>query len=140
MRINYTQIDYAKVLDFVMPIYCLTLFRRGGRGRGSKKATPTSFSPVTSINVALSPENFPTFSFNPFATLVQNFMVIPSSSTKSLNLNQDHPLQKLFWSNSYKIDVMITSLIEMLVLLNLGHMTTPTIQFESRDEILLVTS
>ena len=140
MRINYTQIDYAKDLDFVMPIYSLTLFRMGGRGRGSKKATPTSFSPVTSINVALSPENFPTFSFNPFATLVQNFMVIPSSSTKSLNLNQDHPLQKLFWSNSYKIDVMITSLIEMLVLLNLGHMTTPTIPFESRDEILLVTS
>ena len=140
MRINYTQIDYAKDLDFVMPIYSLTLFRMGGRGRGSKKTTPTSFSPVTSINVALSPENFPTFSFNPFATLVQNFMVIPSSSTKSLNLNQDHPLQKLFWSNSYKIDVMITSLIEMLVLLNLGHMTTPTIQFESRDEILLVTS
>ena len=140
MRINYTQIDYAKDLDFVMPIYSLTLFRMGGRGRGSKKATPTSFSPVTSINVALSPENFPTFSFNPFATLVQNFMVIPSSSTKSLNLNQDHPLQKLFWSNSYKIGVMITSLIEMLVLLNLGHMTTPTIQFESRDEILLVTS
>ena len=140
MRINYTQIDYAKDLDFVMPIYSLTLFRMGGRGRGSKKATPTSFSPVTSINVALSPENFPTFSFNPFATLVQNFMVIPSSSTRSLNLNQDHPLQKLFWSNSYKIDVMITSLIEMLVLLNLGHMTTPTIQFESPDEILLVTS
>ena len=140
MRINYTQIDYAKDLDFVMPIYSLTLFRMGGRGRGSKKATPTSFSPVTSINVALSPENFPTFSFNPFATLVQNFMVIPSSSTKSLNLNQDHPLQKLFWSNSYKLGVMITSLIEMLVLLNLGHMTTPTIQFESRDEILLVTS
>ena len=140
MRINYTQTDYAKDLDFVMPIYSLTLFRMGGRGRGSKKATPTSFSPVTSINVALSPENFPTFSFNPFATLVQNFMVIPSSSTKSLNLNQDHPLQKLFWSNSYKIDVMITSLIEMLVLLNLGHMTKPTIQFESRDEILLVTS
>ena len=140
MRINYTQIDYAKDFDFVMLIYSLTLFRMGGRGRGGKKATPTSFSPVTSINVALSPENFPTFSFNPFATLVQNFMVIPSSSTKSLNLNQDHPLQKLFWSNSYKIDVMITSLIEMLVLLNLGHMTTPTIQFESRDEILLVTS
>ena len=140
MRINNTQIDYAKDLGAVMPIYNLTLFRMGGRGRGSKKATPTSFSPVTSINVALSPENFPTFSFNPFATLVQNFMVIPSSSTKSLNLNQDHPLQKLFWSNSYKIDVMITSLIEMLVLLNLGHMTTPTIQFESRDEILLVTS
>ena len=31
-----------------------------------------------------------------------------------LSLNQDHPSN--FWSNSYKIKVMITSLIEMLEL------------------------
>ena len=35
---------------------------------------------------------------------------------------------------------MITSLIEMLDLLNFGHMTTSTIQFESFDKTLLVTS
>ena len=31
-----------------------------------QKAPPTSFSPVTSTNVRISPENFLTFSFNPF--------------------------------------------------------------------------
>ena len=44
----------------------LTLFRMGG---GGKKAPPTSFSPVTSTNVGFGPQNFLTFSFNPFATL-----------------------------------------------------------------------
>ena len=31
-----------------------------------QKAPPTSFSPVTSTNVRISPKNFLTFSFNPF--------------------------------------------------------------------------
>ena len=31
---------------------------------------PTSFSPVTSTNVGISPKVFLTFSYNPFATLV----------------------------------------------------------------------
>ena len=35
---------------------------------------------------------------------------------------------------------MITSLIQMLQLPNFGHMTTSTIQFESREKILLATS
>ena len=35
---------------------------------------------------------------------------------------------------------MITPLMQMLELPNFGHMTTPTIQFKSRDKILLVTS
>ena len=39
-------------------------------GGGGKKASCTSFSPVTSTNVGISPKNFQTFSFNPFATLV----------------------------------------------------------------------
>ena len=46
----------------------LTLFRMGGRG-GGQKGPPTSFSPVTSTNVGISPQNFLTFSFYPFATL-----------------------------------------------------------------------
>ena len=37
---------------------------------GGKKAPSTSFSPVTSTNVGISPQNFLTFSFNPFSTLV----------------------------------------------------------------------
>ena len=49
-----------------------------------------------------------------------------------MNLNQDHPSKKcFFWSNPYKIEIMITSLIEMQGLLNFGYMTTSTIQFES---------
>ena len=31
---------------------------------------PTSYSPITYTNVGVSPQNFLTFSFNPFATLV----------------------------------------------------------------------
>ena len=38
-------------------------------GVGAKRP-PTSFSPVTSTNLGLSLQNFLTFSFNPFATLV----------------------------------------------------------------------
>ena len=99
----------------------------GGWG-GGKKAPPTSFFPVTSTNVGIGPYNFLTFSFNPFARLVQNFKFVPSGSPKLLNLNQDHPSKKcFFWSNPYKIEVMITSPIEMLELPNFGHMTTSTI-------------
>ena len=45
-------------------------------GVGGAKAPlppPTSFYPATSTNVGISPQNFMTFSFNLFATLVQNF-------------------------------------------------------------------
>ena len=103
-----------------------------------KKASPNSFSPVTSTNVGLSSKNFLPFTFNPFATLVQSFRIIPSDNPKLLNLNQDYPSKKVFfWSNCYKIEVMITSLEEMLELPNFGHMTK---LFDSRDNILLVTS
>ena len=37
---------------------------------GTKKAPPTNFFTVTSRNVAIFPQNFLTFSFNPFARLV----------------------------------------------------------------------
>ena len=40
------------------------------------------------------------------------------------------PLKKwFFWSNPYKIEVMITSFIEMLELPDVGHITTSTMQF-----------
>ena len=89
----------------------LTLFRRGA----GQKGPPTSFLPVTSTNVGIVPYNFLTFSFNPFATLVQNFKFVPSASPKLLNLNQDHSSKKaVFLVKPYKIEVMITFLIEML--------------------------
>ena len=63
-------------------------------GGGKPKRPPTSFSPVTSTNVGFGPQNFLTFSFNSFATLVQNFKSAPSASLKLLNLNQDHPSKR----------------------------------------------
>ena len=41
----------------------------GGVVRG-QKGPPTSFSSVTSVNVEISHQNFLSFSFNPFITLV----------------------------------------------------------------------
>ena len=35
--------------------------------------------------------------------------------------------KRLFWSNPYKIEIMITSLIDMLELPNFDHMRTSTI-------------
>ena len=95
---------------------------------GGKKVPPISFSSVTSANVGISPQSVLTFSFDPFATLVQNFKVEPISSPKLLNLNQDYPSKKgFYWSNLYKIELMMTSLTEMLELPNFSHMTTFTL-------------
>ena len=55
------------------------------------KGLPTSFSPVTSTNVGIRPQNFLTHTFNSFDKLVQNFKFVASASLKLLNLNQDHP-------------------------------------------------
>ena len=41
-----------------------------GGGVGQKSPTPTSFSPITSTNVRISPQNFLTVSFIPFDRLV----------------------------------------------------------------------
>ena len=64
----------------------------GGGGDGGYKAPPPpiSFSPITSTNVGTNPQNFLTFRFDPFATLVQNLKSIASASPKLLYLNQDH--------------------------------------------------
>ena len=61
---------------------------------GGAKRPPTSFSPATSTNVGTRPQNFLTFSFNPFDWLVSNFKFVPSASAKLLNLNQDQPSEK----------------------------------------------
>ena len=88
----------------------------------------TNFSHVTSTNEGISPENFLTFSFNLFATLAEIFETTSSASPKLLNCNQDHPSKKVFfWSNPYKMEVMITSLIEVLQLLNFDPIPTSTI-------------
>ena len=61
---------------------------------GGQKGPRTSFSSVTLTNVGFGPQNFLTFSFNPFSTLVQNFKFVLSASSKLLNLKQDHPSKK----------------------------------------------
>ena len=97
-------------------------------GRAKKAPAPTSFSPVTSKNAGFGPQIFLTFSFNLFAILVQNLKFVPSASPKLLNLNRGHPSKKrFFWSNPYKIEVMITFLMEMLQSPNFGQMTTSII-------------
>ena len=69
---------------------------------GGKQVPPTSFSPVTSTNVGLGPQNFQTFSLNPFATLVQNLKFVPSHSPTLLNVNGDHP------SKNFSGQILIT--------------------------------
>ena len=69
----------------------------GGRRGGAKKAPFTSFYPVTSTNVEFDSQNFLTFSFDPFATLEQNFKFVPSACPKLLNLNQDHSSKKVIF-------------------------------------------
>ena len=88
----------------------------------------TCLSPVAYTNVGISSQNFLILSFNPFATSVSNFKTIPSVRTKSLDLHQDYPSKKCFFFrlNICNIEVMISSLIEMLELPNLIHMTTST--------------
>ena len=61
---------------------------------GGWQKGPYQFSPVTSTNVGFGPKNFLTFSFNPFATIVQNFKFVPRASPKLFNLNEDHPSKK----------------------------------------------
>ena len=47
-----------------------------------------TFSPVTSANVGISPQNFLCFSLTSFATLVKHLKFIPSPSSKLLDLSQ----------------------------------------------------
>ena len=61
------------------------------------RMSPYGFSPITSTNMIISLQNFLTFTFDPFATLVWNFKAIPSTSPKLLSLNQDHPSKKVFF-------------------------------------------
>ena len=42
----------------------------GGGEVGVQKGSSTSFSPVTFTNVGINPQNFLTFTFNLFATLM----------------------------------------------------------------------
>ena len=62
---DFSQLTFSPFKGTIMQIIILTLLRMGG-----PKKPPASFSPVTSTTVGISPQNFLTFSFDPFATLV----------------------------------------------------------------------
>ena len=51
-------------------------------GKGGQKSSLTE--------EGISLQNFQTFSFNPFSTLLRNYNAIPSASPRLLSLNQDH--------------------------------------------------
>ena len=85
---------------YFFTLLSLTRFRmRGGVGQ---KRPPSSFFSVFS-KIWISPQNFLTFSLNPFATLTQSFKAIPSTSPKLLNLNRGHPIKKIksLYKSSY---------------------------------------
>ena len=56
-----------KISNITQPLNPIQDRQEGGEGR---KAPPTSFSPVTFTNLGITLQNFLTFCFNPFATLV----------------------------------------------------------------------
>ena len=99
----------------------------GAGALGAKSPPPfTSFSYITSANIGISPQNILPFSFNSFATLVQNFKFVSNAIPKLLNLTQDHTSKDggFSRSNPCKIEVVITSVTEMLEFPNFGLMTT----------------
>ena len=96
----------------------------GGReAGGGQKELPYQFFACNFYKRWKQPSKLSDFQFNLFAKLVENVKAIPSASSKLLNLNREHPSKKrFFWSNHYKIELTMTSVIKMLELPNLGHM------------------
>ena len=73
MKRHETSITFhQKAWDHACPVFMLLSLNpiQDGRREGEQKAPSTSFPPVTSTNVGISSQNFLTFSFNPFSTLV----------------------------------------------------------------------
>ena len=92
-------------------------------GGGAKMPHSTSFSPVTSTNVGISPKNF--------LTLLPHWCEIPSLYLMPVpnywTWTKTAPQKKQFFrSNPYKIEVVITSLTEMLELTSLSKKSLKT--------------
>ena len=98
----------------------------GGRGQ-KDPPPPTRFSSVTSANVGISPQIFLTLlTLLPHWCKISNSYLMPVPNYWSWTKTTPQKKQ-FFWSNPYKIEVMITSFTEMLELPNFGHMTTFTL-------------
>ena len=101
------------------------------KGRGGGKKTPippTRFSSVTSSNVGISPQNFWLLVLTLLTDWckISSFYLVPVPNYWTWTKTTPQK-KRFFWSNPYKIEVMITSLIQMLELPNFGHMTTSII-------------
>ena len=68
--------DYVEMIIWLLEMFhghsfCISNMKNINRIQdGGQKGPPASFSSVTSANVEFSPQNFRTFSFNPFAAPV----------------------------------------------------------------------
>ena len=78
-----------------------------GGGGGGQKGPPYQFFPCNFYKRRNWPSELSDFSFNPFATLVQNIKFLPSASPKFLNLNQDHPHKKSDFSGQILIKLRL---------------------------------
>ena len=106
---------------------CFNPIQDGGGG----KKTPYQFftdNPVTSTNEGLRPQYILTFGLtflSHWCKISRSYLVpVPNYWTWTKTTPQK---KQFFWSNPYKIEVMITSPIEMLELPNFGQVTTSTI-------------
>ena len=91
---GFNGLGFLKNLDNVqcLALYVFNPIQDGG---GAKiPLSPISFSPITSTSVGISSQNVLIFSFNLFATLVQNFKDIARASPKLMNLETRPPLKK----------------------------------------------
>ena len=70
-------------------------------GAEAPTSPSTSFSPVTSTNAGFGPQNFLTFSFNPFTTLVQNI------KSQIIKLEPRPPLEKSDFSGQILIELRL---------------------------------
>ena len=93
---------------------------------GGQKASPTSFFPLRSVNVKISPDNrFLDLIILPNWCKISRLYLalVPNYWTWNKNISQKNWFS---WLNPYEIEVMITSLKETLDLPNFGHMITCT--------------
>ena len=81
----------------------LTLFRIGE----AKSPPPTSFSPVTSTNVRINPQNFLTFSVNPFYHIGVQFQGYTLCRSKIIELEPRTPLKKSGFSGQILIKLSL---------------------------------
>ena len=125
VRLNSNRRHYLKWLQKRRKLINPIQDGEGGGGGGvwvGQRASPTSLSPVTSINIGISHQNFLTFSLThlPHWCKISSsyLMSVPNYWTWTKTTSQKNP---------YKLEVMITSLIEMLELPNFDQVTTSAI-------------